>query len=115
MGMRKRSGGSGGASIGLLVSAAIGSAASGLACSQTPLVPDDAGGTGAPPASGPRPLTTVPIDAVALAADDSGIYWTSPSNELWVLRAPGGVPARLAVGGPRGSRAATSGCRRGRC
>jgi hypothetical protein len=54
-------------------------------------------------ASGPRPLTTVPVDAVALAADDSGIYWTSPANELWVLRAPGAVPIRLASGGPRGS------------
>lgn len=41
-----------------------------------------------------------PIDAVALAADGSGIYWTSGANELWVLRTGAGAPERLAPGAP---------------
>jgi len=51
-----------------------------------------------PPAThGPRPLTPVDVDAVALAADDSGIYWTSTANKLWVLPAQVPLPVPLAA------------------
>jgi hypothetical protein len=50
---------------------------------------------GNPPASGPRALTPVPVDAAELAADDSGIYWTSPASALWVLRPGAETPERL--------------------
>ena len=62
-------------------------------CSQLPIPPYNDGGAGdtTPPMTlGPHALTPVPVDAVGLAADDSGIYWTSPANELWVL--PPGAP-----------------------
>jgi len=45
-------------------------------------------------------LIDAPVDAVALAADDSGIYWTSGANELWVLRTGAPAPERLAPGSP---------------
>ena len=44
-----------------------------------------------------RALSETPIDAFALAADSSGIYWTTPANELWVLRTEQGAPERLAA------------------
>ena len=50
-----------------------------------------------PPPPGMRALSDAPIDAFALAADSSGIYWTTPANELWVLRAEQGAPERLAA------------------
>ena len=45
-------------------------------------------------------LLEAPVDAVALGADDSGIYWTSAANELWVLRTGASAPERLAIGAP---------------
>src|SRR5436190_22045006 len=45
-------------------------------------------------------LIEAPVDAVALATDDSGIYWTSGANELWVLRTGAPAPERLAPGSP---------------
>jgi hypothetical protein len=44
-----------------------------------------------------RALSEAAIDAFALAADASGIYWTTPANELWVLRTEHGAPERLAA------------------
>ena len=44
-----------------------------------------------------RALSDAAIDAFALAADSSGIYWTTPANELWVLRTEQGAPERLAA------------------
>ena len=71
-----------------------------LGCSALPLPPHDdaASATEAPSttALGPRPLTPAHVDAIALAGDDSGIYWTSPANELWVLPAGSPIPVRLA-------------------
>lgn len=45
-------------------------------------------------------LFDAPIDAVALATDASGVYWTSGANELWVLRTGAAAPERLASGSP---------------
>src|ERR1051326_5177804 len=62
---------------------------------------------GALPGDSPPPapfksglLLEAPIDAVALATDDSGIYWTSGASELWVLRTGASAPERLAPGSP---------------
>ena len=44
-----------------------------------------------------RALSEAPIDAFALAADSTGVYWTTPANELWVLRTEQGAPERLAI------------------
>ena len=49
-----------------------------------------------------RALSESAVDAFALAADGSGIYWTTPANELWVLRSEHGAPERLAADGEAG-------------
>jgi hypothetical protein len=76
--------------------AALGTA---LGCSQLPIPPHgDGGATDGPPSTmhGPRALTPFRVDAVALAADDSGIYWISPANGLWFLPAGFPIPVPLA-------------------
>src|SRR5262249_61617281 len=84
---------------GLLVSFV--SFAAALGCSQLPSYDgkEIASDPNAPPPAthGPRPLTPVDVDAVALAADDSGIYWTSSANKLWVLPAQVPLPVPLAA------------------
>jgi len=61
---------------------------------------------GALPGDGPSApfrsgvLIDAPVDAVALGSDDSGIYWTSGANELWVLRTGATMPECLAAGPP---------------
>jgi len=70
-----------------------------LGCSELPVPPYDAGAPpdGPPPPTtfGPQPLTPISVEAVALAADDSGIYWTSPANNLWVLAPEIPIPLPL--------------------
>ncbi|HEY7376138.1 MAG TPA: hypothetical protein VIF57_28510, partial [Polyangia bacterium] len=87
-------------SLGGLVLALWVSLVAAIGCSQQLLAPDADAGAGAdttPPAPlGPRLLTPAHVDAVALAADDSGIFWTSPANELWMLPAGSAIPVRLA-------------------
>jgi len=78
-----------------------------LGCSQLPVPPYGDGGSGsdAPPPTmaGPRQLTPLPVDTVGLAADDSGIYWTSPVNNVWVLPPATAIPIPLAIGSSRGA------------
>ena len=40
-------------------------------------------------------LSAIPVDAVALAADDTGIYWTTSDSQLMVLRTGHDAPERL--------------------
>jgi hypothetical protein len=78
------------------------SVAAALGCSQLPsydgrAIAADPNAPPPPATHGPRQLTPVDVVAVALAADASGIYWTSPTNKLWVLPAQVPLPVPLAA------------------